>query len=97
MARVLVPGGRMLVYAWAKEQEENSRRKFPSQDVFVPWQFRAHGKSYTKADGGEYVVQRYCHVYVKGELEGLVDAAGGLVVDSSYYDKGNWCVIARKL
>jgi tRNA (uracil-5-)-methyltransferase TRM9 len=96
MARVLVKGGRMLVYAWAKEQEAGARAKFPSQDVFVPWEFRAHGKSYTKDSGGDYVVQRYCHVYVEGELEGLVAAAGGLVVETSYYDKGNWCVIARK-
>ena len=34
MARVLVPGGRMLVYVWAMEQE---RRRFEAQDVLVPW------------------------------------------------------------
>lgn len=34
MLRILRPGGTMLVYVWAYEQEH---RKFASQDVFVPW------------------------------------------------------------
>ena len=37
MARVLVPGGRMLVYVWAMEQ---GKREFSSQDVLVPWRTR---------------------------------------------------------
>ncbi|XP_066489005.1 probable tRNA methyltransferase 9B [Tiliqua scincoides] len=34
MARVLVPGGRMMIYVWAMEQKN---RRFAKQDVFVPW------------------------------------------------------------
>ena len=34
MHRILRPGGIMLVYVWAYEQEH---RKFATQDVFVPW------------------------------------------------------------
>ena len=34
MHRILRPGGSMLVYVWAYEQEH---RKFAAQDVFVPW------------------------------------------------------------
>ena len=37
MARLLVPGGRMLVYVWAMEQ---GKREFSSQDVLVPWHTR---------------------------------------------------------
>jgi len=37
MLRVVKPGGRILVTAWALEQDETSRRKFESQDVLVPW------------------------------------------------------------
>lgn len=34
MHRILKPGGTMLIYVWAYEQEN---KKFATQDVFVPW------------------------------------------------------------
>ncbi|XP_019382069.1 PREDICTED: probable tRNA methyltransferase 9-like protein [Gavialis gangeticus] len=34
MARVLMPGGQMMIYVWAMEQKN---RRFEKQDVFVPW------------------------------------------------------------
>ena len=34
LRRILKPGGTMLVYVWAYEQEH---KKFATQDVFVPW------------------------------------------------------------
>ncbi|XP_048186508.1 probable tRNA methyltransferase 9B [Perognathus longimembris pacificus] len=34
MARVLAPGGRLLIYVWAMEQKN---RRFARQDVLVPW------------------------------------------------------------
>ncbi|XP_004682514.1 PREDICTED: probable tRNA methyltransferase 9-like protein [Condylura cristata] len=34
MARVLVPGGQLMIYVWAMEQK---KRHFEKQDVFVPW------------------------------------------------------------
>ena len=37
MVRVLRPGGCILVYVWAKEQE---KREFETQDVLVPWIMR---------------------------------------------------------
>ena len=44
------------------------------------------------------VFQRYCHVYAKGELERLFATLSPAVeVETSYYDTGNWCVIARKV
>ena len=47
----------------------------------------------------ENVYQRYCHVYREGELEALMCSAGEpacLRVDETYYDAGNWCVVATK-
>ena len=38
---------------------------------------------------------RYCHVFVKGELDALV-ATAGLEVVEGFYDKSNWCVHAKK-
>jgi len=37
MVRVLRLGGELLVTAWAQEQEGDSRRRFDTQDVLVPW------------------------------------------------------------
>uniref|UniRef100_A0A8C6FIU0 Probable tRNA methyltransferase 9B n=1 Tax=Moschus moschiferus TaxID=68415 RepID=A0A8C6FIU0_MOSMO len=34
MARVLVPGGQLMIYVWAMEQK---KRHFEKQDVLVPW------------------------------------------------------------
>ena len=45
---------------------------------------------------GSVVYQRYCHVYVEGELEGLVNKVDGLRLMQSYYDRSNWCVVAQR-
>jgi ubiquinone/menaquinone biosynthesis C-methylase UbiE len=37
LTRIVRGGGRILIYAWAREQGEESRRDFPSADVLVPW------------------------------------------------------------
>ena len=33
----------------------------------------------------------------EGELEDLVQDCGGYTVLDSYYDQGNWCVVAQKV
>lgn len=40
LVRVTRPGGRVLIQAWAKEQEANSRLTFDDQDVLVPWRLQ---------------------------------------------------------
>ena len=48
----------------------------------------------------EDVQQRYYHLFVKDELEGLLQkAAHGTTVRivRSYYDSDNWCVVAQKM
>lgn len=87
--RVLVLNGKALIYVWAKEQDE---RNFDEQDVFVPWKSN-------KQDGDTF--QRYYHVFVKGELEDLVQRAAvdgcGFDIVENYYDRSNWCVILEKV
>ena len=48
LVRIVKPGGMVNVQAWALEQEDGSRRKFASNDVFVP--FNAQPK-YLKLNG----------------------------------------------
>lgn len=56
------------------------------------------GGSSSLAPDVSAVFQRYCHVYVKGELESLFErcAAPAARVVDSFYDKGNWCVVAQR-
>lgn len=48
------------------------------------------------AGNGSVVYQRYCHVYVEGELDQLVGKVEGLRLLASYYDRSNWCVLAER-
>ena len=74
-----------------EEEEEGGRSKhrFKEQDVFVPWTVRGDA---------QVVVDRYCHVFRKGEIEDLIRRipGDGVSIDEVYYDTGNWCVAATK-
>ncbi|KAJ3414369.1 tRNA methyltransferase, has a role in tRNA modification [Chytridiales sp. JEL 0842] len=99
LIRILKPGGKMLIFVWAKEQ--TGKRQFESQDVFVPWTFptKVFKKGEGEADEGEkkdVVYQRYYHVFVEGELRELVESAGGVTISQHGYDRDNWYVIATK-
>ncbi|NXI40989.1 TRM9B methyltransferase, partial [Galbula dea] len=56
MARVLTPGGQMMIYVWAMEQKN---RRFEKQDVFVPWNkalcSRHFSELHQSGDKGEFV------------------------------------------
>jgi len=85
--------GRVLIYVWAVEQDELSRRIIPQKqrefadyrvgrDVIVPWVLS--GPNIPKAanspeDDKGQVYNRYYHMFARGELRGLVtEAAAGL-------------------
>lgn len=108
LCRILVIGGQALVYAWAQDQGEESRRKFVmhKQDIIVPWQL---SKKFFQDDGSSgnsptsdtslldpveetKTIERYCHVYYEGELEELLSTFSNVQVLESYYDHSNWCV-----
>ena len=86
--------GRALIYVWAIEQDELSKRVIPGQDVFVPWvlatqttkpQKGATVKKYQSAvepavgaggaEGTSKVLNRYYHMFTKGELCELTTSA----------------------
>jgi len=104
LLRILKVNGRLLVYAWAFEQEQGAvgSRKFPEQDCFVPWHL---SKKYAPAseenhpgDGEDLILQRFCHVFREGELEELFAEASNhsATVLRSYNDHSNWAVILQK-
>lgn len=54
-ARLLRPGGQLLVYCWSYEQDidiSRSRHRFEAQDVLVPWKHRTPCVKKSKARGG---------------------------------------------
>lgn len=97
-----------LVYAWAFEQQVGATgaRKFDKQDCFVPWHLPEQylGEAEQEALPCKGVrheskrtveLQRYCHLFRKGELEQLLEAVPGVRVERSYYDQSNWCAVFR--
>lgn len=104
-----VPGspGKALIYVWALEQKD-SRRGWDEgheQDVMVPWVMKQKkekvakerkgqgGRQGGQEAGSDRTFLRYYHLYRKGELEGDVEQAGGVVLEAGY-EKDNWWVIA---
>ncbi|CAH1776555.1 unnamed protein product [Owenia fusiformis] len=56
LARILRPGGVLMVYVWAMEQE---KRKFEAQDILVPWQLHPRHRrrrSNSSKQRGEYKI-----------------------------------------
>ena len=110
MLRVVKKKGKILLSAWAQEQDTTSRRRFEQQDVLVPWKLPAthHTSSSSSSSNSDsssdsisssteqQVVNRYCHVYVEGEIEGLLAQVGGNRIIEQYYDRGNWVVLFEK-
>ena len=71
-----------------KTQEDGSKRK---DDKSSPKKEES-SRQQEKQD----IYQRYCHVYQKGELPGLVALTPNLKLEKEYFDTGNWAVIATK-
>ncbi|KAH6919024.1 S-adenosyl-L-methionine-dependent methyltransferase [Coprinopsis sp. MPI-PUGE-AT-0042] len=76
--------GRILIYVWAIEQDELSKRAVPTEeeaqkqgkDVVVPWVLnKGQSPSADTTLKKEEVYNRYYHMFAKGELGALVVAA----------------------
>ncbi|KAI5899811.1 uncharacterized protein SCHCODRAFT_02606184 [Schizophyllum commune H4-8] len=75
--------GRVLIYVWAVEQDELSKRHIPAEDtsdagvdVFVPWVLSDKAKIPSDTPASESrVYNRYYHMFARGELRRLVELA----------------------
>lgn len=78
--------GRVLIYVWAIEQDELSKRIVPQgepdvaklgRDVVVPWVLSRQNapKSLNSSGRDEEIYNRYYHMFAKGELTSLVTEA----------------------
>ncbi|KAG1057019.1 hypothetical protein G6F43_001120 [Rhizopus delemar] len=95
MAKIVRPGGKILVFVWALEQTKFSKRNFEpgQQDVFVPWMLT---KKKEDKEENPAVYNRYYHLFKKGELDALFEQIEDLIIENSGYDRDNHYVIACK-
>jgi tRNA (uracil-5-)-methyltransferase TRM9 len=86
LIRITKPGGRILIYVWAFEQDETSKRRFETQDVLVPFRLKNSDKSF----------DRFYHVYVFGELEDEV-RTHNIEIEKVGYELSNHFVVIKKI
>ena len=86
LIRITKPGGRILIYVWAFEQDETSKRKFDKQDVIIPFRLKNSDKSF----------DRFYHLYVKGELENEVKNEK-VIIEQVGYELSNHFIIIKKI
>lgn len=91
--RITKPGGQILIQVWAKEQPENSRRKFEKQDILVPYKINWIPKN--KKQKMDF--KRYYHVFVQNELKDMIKKFKNIKIIKSYYEVGNWCMVFEKI
>ena len=92
--RVIKIGGRALITVWAKEQKKFENEE--GQDLMVAWHL-SKKKDKNNPDQKEEVYQRYYHVFVKGELEGLIEQIEECKLISCGYERDNWYAIIEKI
>lgn len=92
-----------------KKKKKKMERDFETQDVTVPWVLPATadplrreeveqaGDEKTRRALPPATVPRFCHVFVRGELEQLVSKLPNVQIVDSYYDNANWAVVLKKI
>jgi SAM-dependent methyltransferase len=83
LSRIMKPKGQIMIQVWALEQDGTSNHKFTEQDTMVTW--------------GNDKIERFYHVFKKGELEELINKNKKIKIIESFYECGNWGVIIEKL
>lgn len=84
LIRITKKGGRILILVWAFEQEESSKRKFKKQTNLIDW----------KDKQGNILGKRFYYVFKENELESLIPR--NILIEKSFYEKGNWGVVLHK-
>ncbi|ELP88491.1 hypothetical protein EIN_344210 [Entamoeba invadens IP1] len=103
IVRVLKIGGKAIITVWAKEQAKFEKRE--GQDLMVEWHLQKGKEKKSEINepeaktgkDGEKVYERYYHVFVKGELENLVNQIHECKVVESGFEKDNYYVIVSKV
>ncbi|KAH9629067.1 hypothetical protein HF086_011330 [Spodoptera exigua] len=71
-----------------------NRTQFKHQDLLVPWKLKKVSENKV-SNNAENTLLRYYHVFEEGELDELCKEAN-LIIEDSFYEEGNWCVVCKK-
>lgn len=90
LLRITKQNGKILLFVWAFEQPEHSKRKFLTTDENVPFK-TVNGK----------IFERYYHMYVKNELQNEIISVKytypyDFIITDSFWEHGNWAVVLQK-
>jgi len=85
LVRITKPGGKILIYVWAKEQKKFSH--YNDNSIMVPWKVIKTGEVY----------ERFYYLFENGELETLVEKSNTDVkIIENGYQRDNYYVIIQK-
>ena len=107
LLRIVREGGRVLIYVWGLVE---GSKPSDDQDIFILWnnQRKYEEKNTSNKaekqfneEKGTFVYKRYYHIFVKGELEDLVESCRerlefGFDVVKSFQDEENFCIELQK-
>jgi tRNA (uracil-5-)-methyltransferase TRM9 len=94
LARIVKVGGSILIYAWAQEQDDDSRRRFETQDVLVPWHLKKEKQSKEEEEyNGENEPKR---ARVEKKVQGNSDNSSGSSTDTTTTSSGRKSASSQK-
>lgn len=101
MKRIVRIGGQVLVTVWAFEQQ---KKKYTEQDVMIKWHLQKRFDNTKKAESSSpaeesaptKVLDRYYHLFKKGELDELALEVGGFSIVESVWDVDNWYLVLER-
>ena len=84
LIRIAKSGGKILIYVWAFEQPNDSKRQFVKGNNMVS--FKTNNNTFN----------RFYYIYTKKDLEEEISVQTYNFTFDIYYEEGNWCAIINK-
>jgi len=89
--RLLKNNGTALVYVWSYEQPKFINEN--KQDVFVKWSLK---EEYNQENKNE-IIYRYYHLFVKNELEELINKFNFEIIENGIQHNNYYCIIKKTI
>ena len=100
LMRIVKPNGKIFVQVWAYESFNKSKKEGgsgkinnDSQDQMIRWTLHKKFNNENSDKKQDEQIYRYYHFFKQGELDSLFD---GFIIESSFVDHTNYCLIAGK-
>ncbi|CAK9290273.1 unnamed protein product [Gordionus sp. m RMFG-2023] len=74
-----------------------NRTQFLDKDLLVPWNLNNKCLPNEGQKIDENIYYRFYHVFTQNEMQSLLSNINNIQIIESYYDKGNWAFIIKKI